>query len=180
MKDVYDALVAAEIGQADGDSDGLTDLEEVFIVHGFFADLNSNRSHDDGEEVGRTADGARPNRRNTPLVPAAYLLIRVVDEKGDPVTDGTLVFETTYARESGVPSWTYEMDLARVVEDGNLVYFAPAPPDREETVVISVRDHAGQVSAPWRIENPLYWQAVEGSDKDYALAHTFVLQSPSQ
>ena len=53
MKDVYDALSDLNI---DNDNDGIGDIDEIFIAHGFFADTNpSNKQYDKGEEVGRAA-----------------------------------------------------------------------------------------------------------------------------
>jgi len=42
MMDLYKAFQAKEYGRGDQDGDGLTDLDEVFVLHGFFADSNDN------------------------------------------------------------------------------------------------------------------------------------------
>ena len=53
MKDVYDAL--SDLNQ-DSDGDGIGDVDEIFLMHGFFADTApSNMKYDDGEEIGRAA-----------------------------------------------------------------------------------------------------------------------------
>ncbi len=48
MKDIYDALIKV----ADKD-----DIDDIYVAHGFFEDTNANRKHDDGEEIGRAANG---------------------------------------------------------------------------------------------------------------------------
>ena len=57
MKHVYDALEAANIGQADtnGAGAGVTDLDKLFAAHGFCVDANSNQKCDSGETIGRNA-----------------------------------------------------------------------------------------------------------------------------
>ena len=52
FKDVYDALLLANVGQGDADGDGMSDLDEVFVAHGFFADANGNYRYDPGKKSG--------------------------------------------------------------------------------------------------------------------------------
>ncbi len=54
MKDIYDALSDL---QSDLDHDGIRDVDELFILHGFFVDQAPFKRYDPGEEVGRAAYG---------------------------------------------------------------------------------------------------------------------------
>ncbi len=54
VKDLYDALSDL---QGDSDNDGIRDVDELFIMHGFFVDKAPFKQYDPGEEVGRAAHG---------------------------------------------------------------------------------------------------------------------------
>jgi hypothetical protein len=51
IKDLYDSLVKQGIGGTDSDNDGRTDLEEVFILHGFYADTG-DQTYQVNESIG--------------------------------------------------------------------------------------------------------------------------------
>jgi len=53
VTDLHAALSARFSG--DRDHNGIDDVDQIFIAHGLFADLNGNRLHDVGEAVGPTS-----------------------------------------------------------------------------------------------------------------------------
>ena len=181
MKDLYDALTSAGIGSEDPDEDGITYLDEIFIIHGFFADLNSNHRYDVGEEIGRAADRGRPDRRNTPGTPNANILITAVDEQGNPISDATLVYEFRYGPPRDYLDYTYEIPLS---EASNLLaHFEPSPSDRGVTITIYVRSNdleAEMTSDKLVVENDVYWALVSRSTSDYVVVHTFTMGEASE
>jgi len=99
-------LVNANVGQLDFDNDGISDLDELFIAHGFFAD-DGNRQYDAGEVVGWGGTGARPS---TPLIPNANLKATVTDTLGNLV-DGILIFNVVFPSPMDIYNYSYEVDL---------------------------------------------------------------------
>ncbi|MEM7152766.1 MAG: carboxypeptidase-like regulatory domain-containing protein [Myxococcota bacterium] len=54
VSDLHHAL-RGRFGGKDRDGDGVDDIDQLFIAHGLFADLDGNRAHDAGEAVGLTS-----------------------------------------------------------------------------------------------------------------------------
>ena len=175
MKDVYDAFVAAGIGSGDSDGDGLSDLDELFVAHGIFADTNGNHSYDPGEEIGRAADGSRPDRRNTPHVPNAYVLVNVEDVNGHPVSDSTLIVSVEYETPNDIYDYSYEVSLTQAT--GNMVALLLPPTDAPSTANITARRPCGGTSDVHTISNAVYWQKVISSTTGYVEEMTFVVEN---
>jgi hypothetical protein len=171
VKDVYDALVAGGIGQGDSDGDGLDDLDEIFALHGFFADTNDNGIYNDGEEIGRAADGARPSRRGAPFVPGAYLKVNFVDQDGLPVEKNTLQVEVSF--NSSGESFNYSYFVLVPESTDSLVYLEP-PPD-PFTTTLRIHPTGGRPETDINMDSGAYWQAVQISTTGYALEHTFII-----
>ncbi len=163
MKDVYDTLKAAGIGSGDSDSDGYSNLDELFIAHGFFAD-NGNQRYDPGEEVGRAAYPAKPDRRNTPDIPGAYLLVKIENKNGSPVSGCTLTINVEYEPPNDYHNYSYEVELAQAT--GNMVGLGLSPASRPATARIIAKCPGGGVSQE-------YWAKVEASTTGYAEEVTF-------
>lgn len=53
VDDLY-AAMKKNFGGRDADGDGTEDIQQLFIAHGLFADLNGDRAHSQGETVGQT------------------------------------------------------------------------------------------------------------------------------
>jgi len=170
IKDVYDAFGAAGIGSGDSDDDGFSDLDEVFIAHGFFADTNDNQAYDDGEELGRAADASRPDRRNTPEVPNAYILVNVRDADGNPVERSTLVVDVTYEPPNDIYDYAYEVTLAQ--GEGNMIPFTLPPVDAPSSGQIAIR-FCGHTTEAQTVDNAAYWAEVAASTTGYAQEFTF-------
>jgi len=171
MKDVYDALRSAGIGTDDPDEDGVDSLDELFIMHGFFADTNGNRHHDEGEEIGRAADQSRPDRRMTPGIENAYLLLQVIDQLNS-TTDATIVYEFSYEPPWDYLNYTYEIPVSAATETA-LVYLEPSPIERPVTIEIHAIDSNGNLSDRLSVTNHIYWENVATCETGYVLQHTF-------
>jgi hypothetical protein len=193
--DVYEAFRAAGYGQGDVDFDGdidhdgvldLTDLDELFVLHGFFADTDDDYHDREGAAVGRAAYGARPDRRNQPRVPGANLRIDIRDLHGAPLPGGTLVVDVDFPDDSY--DYTYETILDHAT--GNLVYFELpvydhglevseglplAGPENESVVTATVHAEVAGVSSEeqFSFDHVAYWNAVVSTTEDYAMAYTF-------
>lgn len=99
LKALHDALMNPvdypAYATTDGDGDGLPDVREIFVAHGVFDDVGAspdrpgtrdNRKWDGGDElVGFSGNGARPGRMKSPILPQAYLRMRLVDTYGRDV-----------------------------------------------------------------------------------------------
>jgi hypothetical protein len=167
MFEVYSALAAASIGQTDYDADGISDLDALFIAHGFFAD-DGNGAYD-GETVGL---GGKPGRQSTLLVPNAYLRIIVADSKGKPISSGTLVVDVVFDSPLDIYNYSYEVELGG---SDSLVYFEVAPDRYDPSMKMMVRDGSGNLSDQFVLSNSAYWEKVNGSTTGYADEHTFVI-----
>ncbi|NOZ27654.1 MAG: hypothetical protein GXP39_06325, partial [Chloroflexi bacterium] len=147
-------------------------LDELFVLHGFFADTNDNCIYDPDEEIGRAADGARPSRRSPPRVPGAYLKLNFRDPDGRPVGDNTLYIEVIYPSPHEYFSYAYQIEVPQAT--GALVYLELPP----ESVPCSVHVHPknGRPSTDLTMSNADYWQAVRTSTTGYAIEHTFIVE----
>jgi len=159
-------FVSQNIGSSDSDGDGINDLDELFIAHGFFADANGNRRYDAGEEVGW---GGRAGRRNTPPIPGAYVSISVIDGEGNPIA-GTLMVEVHFEPPNDIYDYSYEVELEA---GNNLIGFAVAPAEEDAIIKMQVKDEQGYLSDTLLMTNSFYWEATEKSNLGYALKHTF-------
>lgn len=124
--DVYRAVRAAYPG--DRDRDGLDDVDEIFINHGFFNDRNGDTKWQPDEEVGRSGypagpgHPARPERRDLEIPAAFRLRLRATDERG-----GGLSFDRARVRllldgDAAGRSWE---TVAPVGADGLVALFPP-------------------------------------------------------
>lgn len=58
VTDLYRAL-RGRFGGQDADADGHEDIDQLFVAHGFYADLNGNRAHEPAEAIGLTSHPGR-------------------------------------------------------------------------------------------------------------------------
>ena len=59
------AALRAKFGGRDGDGDGRDDIDQLFILHGLFADLDGDHVFDEGETIGSTAHPAGESSAGT-------------------------------------------------------------------------------------------------------------------
>jgi hypothetical protein len=167
MFQVYSALVAANVGQLDIDTDGISDLDELFIARGFFAD-GGNKQYD-GETVGL---GGKPGRTDKPAIPGASIRILVADSQGNPVDTGTLLVDVVFPSPMDIYNYSYEVPLS---ESDRQVGFYVAPDGYEALMKMRVRDGNGTLSDELTVSNSVYWEKVSESTTGYAAEHTFVI-----
>ena len=97
VRDLYEALAVRYKTQDTDKTDGLSDLDALFVLHGFFADKNGNGKYDAGEAVGyadswpvrkatkpQSAFG-KPARRSYEPFPGTLLGIEVVGPQGETI-----------------------------------------------------------------------------------------------
>ena len=114
---------------------------------------------------------------NVPPIPGANLLIRVVDEFGQEVREGTIEVLVEY-RDFPDRNYRYAIDLASI-QDGLLALYPP-PSHIPATVSLRVVTLDGRTSDTLEIRNKEYWDAVERSTIDYVAIHTFDLNKKDQ
>lgn len=176
VKMLYDAMVDAGLGWQKSRDRGYTDLQELFIAHGFFADLDPmNDAWDAGETIGlsgykawRTETGyvvpQRPDRRASPEIPGSFLAYSAVAEgSGAPVAVQSLLVEVEFAPPFAHYSYSY---VASPDEAGRLYYYGP---DRQYAATTRFTPLAAgaHVLNPYALENSAYWQAMEQAPADH-------------
>ena len=175
MQNLYDALKANGVGATVGAS-GLTALDELFVAHGFFADVGAHRGfYDAGEAVGTTGYltytvGAtvvpsRPQRPSPPPVPDAYVRVDVVDEAQNPLA----VTQFNVAARFDAPFDLYNFDFEATATDGR-IFFLPAPMSYPGT--LSITPKGLTVDEPLVLTNDFVWTAPPDANGVIA-THTF-------
>lgn len=70
------------------------DLQQLFVAHGFYNDIDGDGLYDIGEPVGATSWNPNfPNRGKRPLINGSFLIFNILEEDGPPVSD--VVFNIT-------------------------------------------------------------------------------------
>lgn len=175
MRDVYRAFgayITNTVGHRDQDTDGMTDLDEVFVLHGFFADTNDNGIYNQGEEIGRAADGDRPNRQRAPLVPGAYVKLNFEDPNGNPVSNNTLRFQVAFPPPGEAFNYSWQFRVPGAAD--NLVYLEPPP--EPFSAYVCIHPEGGRPDTDLNLSNSEYWEAVGASTTGYAVEHTFIIE----
>ncbi len=173
VKGLYDALQAAGIGQDDSDGDGINDLDELFIMHGFWGD--------DGDHVYEPDHGDDPvgwagrnHRRDRPVPPGATMLLSVTLPGGIFVPTTTLNVDVAFDPPDGYLNFSYTHQLWS--GEGEVEPFVPPPQNYHTAVEMWVTDGLSQ-SDHLRFGNLAYWTQVYSSPltSTHALSHTFCL-----
>ncbi len=174
VKHLYDVLVLK--GEGDEHSRGLplTDLEELFVAHGFFADVNDSSVLDSGEEIGRSADLARPTRRNRPVLPGSYIRATAVDAaSGATLPVDALAVSIQF--DPPYQAFNFSVVL-RPDADGRFYYYGPDP-GYPATTTVNAKS-GGKVSMnPLTFTNQTYWTQMQGKPTDSFVQHQFRLQA---
>ncbi len=176
LKGLYDLLGGAL--PTDGDGDGVSDVGEIFISHGAFADVAvRNLKHDPGEAIGPSGSRrlpTRPVRDAKPPLAQAYLVVRIVSARGVPdMTGATIRVDMRFAEPFDYYDYKDEGPLT-----ANRVYFVMPTNFYPVTAFITVEVPGLGRSAPLEITAQEYWELFAGAveaGRDYLLEHTFVL-----
>ncbi|MCH8184782.1 MAG: hypothetical protein IH862_01630 [Chloroflexi bacterium] len=110
---------------------------------------------------------------NTPSFPGANLLINVVDEQGQPVTDGTIEVSVENEGAFDYLDFNYSVNLA-TFGGGGLLGIHPPPRRHLAKMLLQVVTLNGKRSDTLVVRNDDFWEAVD-PDRDYVAAHTFDL-----
>lgn len=188
VKMLYDAFVDAGLGWQKSRDRGYTDLQELFIAHGFFADVDPmNDAWDAGETIGLTGYNAwrtttgydvprRPDRRASPEIPGSFLAYSAAAEgSGAPVAVQNLLVEVDFAPPFEHYSYSY---VVSPDEAGRLYYYGP---DRQYAATTRFTPLAAgyRVLQPYAMANSAYWQAMEQAPADHFAQAAFIFEHSS-
>ncbi|MFV1959189.1 MAG: hypothetical protein ACC662_07225, partial [Planctomycetota bacterium] len=164
VSSLYEELEST-LGEKDSDaSDGVSDLDALFIMHGFFHDANGNGLWDEGEEVGcgvswrgkdaeDEEDEEVPKRDDVPPIPGTALDVRVLDEDERPVAVRLFRVEVRFPGGEG----DYDYETWPDPNDGTVRMHVPA---RSEQVLLRAVA-AGYDAEPLALRPEAFWRAVE-------------------
>ena len=167
--DLYEAFRDAGIGQIDGraDSCGLTALDEIFVMHGVFADLDGDRRFSCDEEVGRAADAGRPNRAAVPFTPQ-YIEVDANWSGTEPLP---VLVTVTFPND---PSLNYSYETEAI--DG-LIIVEPLPEESGAQIKVTVENDDYISTNPLIIDNTAYLELLENASGEESIieSHEFVV-----
>lgn len=110
---------------------------------------------------------------NTPVTPGAALLIDVVDERGEPVEEGTV--EVSIEFEGDLAYYNYSYSLSLASNPDGLMGVSPPPSRLPATISMRVVTSAGRTSDTLVIRNDEYWFAFAHTETDFVGVHEFDL-----
>ena len=177
IHDVYLTLKALNGPQwsdltGDADNDGIDNLDELFIAHGFFSDADGDHTYDAGEAVGYAGDKARPNRENTPPILGSFVKANVINSLTSEPID-TPEFEVSMVFDAPHEYLNHDFKVG-LNEDGYLYFVMPPPKYSAKAYIFAKKD--GYVdSAPLVIDQAFYWDRIEQPGLEYFAEHTFEL-----
>lgn len=175
IKHLYDVLQAQGIGAAHSRGGPLTDLQELFVAHGFFADTGpGDRIYRPGEEIGRAADAARPGRRNRPPTHGSYIAFSATDaQTGAPVSVQDFQVAVRFDPPFAHYSYSYRTNTAAL--PGRLYLPAQSSQYRMTTYITALAP--GRIATePLAITNAFYQQQMATSPTDHFMQHGFVMR----
>ncbi len=193
LKEVWDAFFDIFRGR-NSDNDRLTDIGELFIMHGAFNDVEDPPLvHQGNEQPGLSGHGRparlfgwlgnawgqqdlppRPGREKVPIIPHANLRLHLVDTKGQEldVASATMHIEMRF----DAPFSYYDYQDKRPLE--RLAFFVMPSIFYQVTAFLRVEVPDVGRSEPLVITNEAYWslfrQAFEAGS-DHLLEHTFIV-----
>jgi hypothetical protein len=182
--DVYQlhaALEASRVGQEPREASPLNALDELFVAHGFFADVApQNLFWDEGETVGLTANGGpmtsgpmviakREARRYTPLLPNSNLLYEAREKDGAPVELRRFVVEARF----GPPYESHDYSFETWAPDAGRLYVLCPNPSIDLTYRIRAETAEYESTQPLDLPCAEYWRAKRAGAQGSFLRHTF-------
>jgi len=179
VKHLYDVLKYRRIGTADSRGNGLSDLDELFIAHGFFTDVNpQNHGFDVGEAAGQASDAARPNRRARPPLTGSYIAFQAEDaETGAPIDVQDFTVEVRFAWPYEHYGYSFQANSAQT--PGRLFFHGPDPQYEATTYITAWGPGARSVSTePLVVTNASYWEQMASAPTDFFQEHTFEMEKP--
>jgi alpha-tubulin suppressor-like RCC1 family protein len=164
VDDLYRAF-RHDFGGRDADRDGMDDVDQIFVAHGFFADGNGNRRYEPGEAIGQsghpapgyvveTREGERIDlpafdpRTNAPPIPAGMV---AVDTGG---VDATVVVSVSFPAPNEYRGYSY----STVRDEDGRVYVAVPPPESGATVTVLAVAEGYLPSTVARLQAADFWE----------------------
>ncbi|MBI3958899.1 MAG: IPT/TIG domain-containing protein [Chloroflexi bacterium] len=170
IKTLYDVLRSRGVGQGHSREGPLNDLDELFVAHGFFADVNGNGFYDSGETIGLAGDNTRPNRRNFPILPGSFVAVDgLLPDGRSRVTPTTFHVQVVFAAPYDSFNYTYTQDTSQT--PGRL--FLVAPPARYPSTIRITPLVTGYASPPLVITGEEYWTAMQANPQESFTSHLF-------
>ena len=183
---LHAALRARGVGVEKREGEPLDALDELFVGHGFFADVAPPDLYwEEGEAVGFTANGAwlrtgplelpaRPERRYSPVIPNSYVEYEVRDQGGDAVPVQRFAVEAHYSPPDEGHDYSFE---AWASSPGRLYVVCPQPPVAVTYRIRPLVDGARAVST-LDLGCDRYWQEKRKQPRNSFLKHTFQVDRP--
>jgi len=179
VKHLYDVLKLKNVGQNFSRGQAMNDLDELFVAHGFFADIGPmNRAFDAGETVGltgyrawNTVVGGNPvavperlDRRDREPMPGAYIAFTAADaETGTALDVHDFAVEVRFAPPFEHYSYSFS---ERATAPGRL-YFYAADPQYETTTTIVSRVSGYAPTAAITVTNSFYTERMAAGPSDF-------------
>lgn len=177
VKQLYDVLAGEGYGQDRSRGLSLTDLDELFVAHGFFVDQDEDGLWDEGEEIGRSAASSRPGgaeRRRPSWPDYARLLGRGRDEETGralPIAR----YRVAMRFDPPFEALGYESTVSAGAEGALPLVGAPAQyPARFE--ITAYADGGYRSTAPLLLEGEAYWRLMREAPGDELLRHEFPME----
>lgn len=159
VADLYAAFSAAQ-GRMDNDGDGVDDVDQVFRAHGFFADVDGDRSFSNDAELGRTdhpafeAFPARVPRRDLPPMPGSLAAITGAAAGTRVLVQASLPAPNEYSGYAYVTT----------PDDEGYVHVTVPPPEYEATVTLIAFDEGNSATRIiGEIDGAAFWDRVEAN-----------------
>ncbi|MCZ7571848.1 MAG: carboxypeptidase-like regulatory domain-containing protein [Ardenticatenaceae bacterium] len=149
------------------------DLNQLFINHGLYADLNDSCTYDAGERIGQVADMARPARRDVPPQPGAAMDLSIA--AGAAPTDTVLLLWVAVTSPDHRHDSLYNVPLTG---DKQRIALEPLPPRSGAIMRLWVISQNGAWrSEPRSIPTTKFWEAAATAPPgEAALRETFELR----
>ena len=171
VSELHDAFRAADGGH-DADRNGMDDIDQLFVGHGFFADSNGNLSYDTGETVGLSSHQGRFGEADmTPrhdLPPLPGEMVRV-DSGGVPTT---VIVEVELAAPNQARSYSYAVQPNA---DGYVDVAVP-PPEYGAVVTLIANAYGYLPAIVGTIQSGTFWSGVDTGKTPPVLSFSVTLR----
>ncbi|MFH1285242.1 MAG: hypothetical protein ABIH99_01545 [Candidatus Micrarchaeota archaeon] len=160
--ELYESLNSSSLPQIHEKAEnGRTKLDNIFIAHGAYADLNDNSKFDESEPMGYTVAKNGSLRRNMPPLEGSYIRAEVKDEEGNSVSVYDATVRVTFEPPYDVYNYEYETTV-----EGDRIYLEMPPEEYGGKATIVASGEEYKESAPVEITSASYYENWDES-KEY-------------
>jgi len=171
VSDLYRAL-SKEFGGQDRDGNGMEDVDQVFVAHGFFADDNGDRSYGLRDIIGDTSHPAfwdfpafQP-RYEMPPLPAG---MAAIDAGG---VEAAVLVHVAFPAPNEYRGYSY----VTTPDANGRVYVAMPPPETDATATLVTLADGYLPAIAGRVEAADFWTQAEEHDGEPFLAFSVKMQ----